>query len=100
MTNDSYGAMSEICSPNPVNLYAECYLWCELPDAFMDDYEASGSEKFGFYFFDRLRETGANLTGTWIHSAREASAASVIVRPLGIKALGTLALVAFVALSV
>ncbi|RGP72377.1 hypothetical protein FLONG3_6773 [Fusarium longipes] len=99
MNNDSYGGMSEVCSPNPVNLY-NCALWCELPEAFMDGYEASGRDDFDLYFRDQLRDTGMNMSNVGIFSAMEDNAAPVTRRPPSIMALGTLALAAFVALSI
>ncbi|KAK0745565.1 hypothetical protein B0T18DRAFT_409724 [Schizothecium vesticola] len=29
--NDSEPAMIACCSPNPVNVAADCYVWCEVP---------------------------------------------------------------------
>jgi len=98
MTNDSYGGMSEVCSPNSVNLYNDCILWCELPEEFMDSYKESGSKDFGFFFVDRLRATGMNMSQVSISSA--VSAAPVAGHPPSIVGLGTLALAAFIAFSI
>jgi hypothetical protein len=101
MTNDSYGGMSQVCSPNSVNLYGNCTLWCELPAKFMDSYKASGSGSFDNYFLRQLRETGMNMSQVVIFSAKEKeSAAQVTGRPPSILGLGTLALAAFIALSI
>ncbi|UZP40412.1 hypothetical protein NXS19_008228 [Fusarium pseudograminearum] len=100
MTNDSYGGMSEICSPNAVNLWLNCVLWCELPDEYMDRYKASGSDSFDAYFNGRLKDTGMNMSQVVIYSAEEKSAAPVTGRPLSIMGLSTLALATFIALSI
>ncbi|KAH7191733.1 uncharacterized protein B0J16DRAFT_331694 [Fusarium flagelliforme] len=97
MTNDSYGGMSEVCSPNSVNLYGDCILWCELPEEFMDSYKESGGN-FGFFFVERLRATGMNMSQVSISSA--VSAAPVTGHPPSIVGLGTLALAAFIAFSI
>ncbi|KAF4946946.1 hypothetical protein FSARC_14078 [Fusarium sarcochroum] len=89
MTNDSYGGMTEVCSPNSVNLYGNCVLWCELPAAFMDSYEDSGSDSFSNYFRQQLRATGMNMSQVSIYSAKEESAAPVTGHPPRIMALGT-----------
>ncbi|KAJ4136577.1 hypothetical protein NW768_004194 [Fusarium equiseti] len=100
MTNDSYGGLSEICSPNSVNLYGDCILWCELPTKFMDAYKASGDDSLDGYFIRELRKTGMNMSQVGIYSAREESAASVTGRAPSIVGLGTLALAMFIALSI
>ncbi|CAF3569651.1 hypothetical protein SNK05_010688 [Fusarium graminearum] len=100
MTNDSYGGMSEICSPNSVNLWLNCVLWCELPDEYMDRYKASGSDSFDAYFNRRLKDTGMNMSQVVIYSAEEKSAAPVTGQPLSIMGLSTVALAAFIALSI
>ncbi|KAL6912448.1 hypothetical protein FSST1_010208 [Fusarium sambucinum] len=97
--NETYGAMTEVCYPNMVNVYG-CTLWCELPTTFVAGYEKSGSESFDNYFIRQIKETGMNMSDVWIYSAKESSAASVTGRPLSITALGTLALAAFIAVSV
>ncbi|RGP63799.1 hypothetical protein FSPOR_8406 [Fusarium sporotrichioides] len=100
MTNDSYGGMTEVCSPNSVNLYDDCVLWCELPGVYMDAYKDSGSEDFGGYFLRQLRATGMNMSQVGIYSAKEKNAAPAAGRPTGIMALGTLVLVTFIATSI
>ncbi|KAI1056812.1 hypothetical protein LB507_001448 [Fusarium sp. FIESC RH6] len=101
MTNDSYGGMSQVCSPNSVNLYGNCTLWCELPAEFMDAYEASGSNSFDGYFLRQLRATGMNKSQIGIFSAREKESAAPLTGPApSILGLGTLALAMFVALSI
>ncbi|RBR10791.1 uncharacterized protein FIESC28_09322 [Fusarium coffeatum] len=100
MTNDSYGGMRQVCSPNSVNLYGNCTLWCELPAEFMDAYEASGSNSFDGYFLRQLRATGMNTSQIGIFSAREKESAAPVTGPApSILGLGTLALAVFVAFS-
>lgn len=66
----------------------------------MDRYKASGSDSFDAYFNRRLKDTGMNMSQVVIYSAEEKSAAPVTGRPLSIMGLSTVALAAFIALSI
>jgi hypothetical protein len=92
--------MSEVCSPNSVNLFNDCILWCELPPAFMDSYKASGSDSFDGYFLRQLKETGMNTSQLGLFSAMEESAAPMKGHPPSVVTFGILFLTVFVALSI
>ena len=93
LNNDTYGGLSAVCSPNPVNLYLGCALWCELPTAYMENYKKSGYENLGSYFRATLKDTGMNMSSFSISSAQEHSVAALPSRPPSLVALGMLLLV-------
>ena len=92
--NETYGGMSECCAPNPINVYQNCTLWCELPDSFMELNNESGDGDMSHQFYGCLRGTGMNMSvvRTLAASKAEKGAAVHSTRRPNLMTLGTLLL--------